>query len=266
MNLGTVANPPRGCGRLKEGGFYARGDVGSGGTLRSWSWVLGEHVIGGFNYAISAPPRSMQLVHFPATLVSGKLMTDPVDLSEFPHLRNLPSVALLDHVGSAFYTPFSFYKECAAHGPSRRIPEDIAKVIAKHCPLPILFTHDWLPIADKVIVEPLLQWAGANPEYKVYDPTPFDADWGITVRETYNGRDHWAISLMQKMDEVGKGKQRHLSKIMSAELLNDTLIAEQVYGVSWITRCVYIAKDGDTDETLEAMFSLGIEPVRPVEE
>jgi len=40
MNLRTIPNPTRGCGNLKEGGYYARGDTGVNGKLNAWSWVL----------------------------------------------------------------------------------------------------------------------------------------------------------------------------------------------------------------------------------
>jgi len=266
MQLRTISNPPRGCGRAKEGGFYARGDVGPGGTLSAWSWVLGEHLIGKFNYTISVPARQMQMIHLPATLITGKMMTTPVDLSDFPHLRNLPPICLLDHVGSAFYTPYSFYSECVQHGPSRRIPENIAKVLAGHTPIPIMFTHDWLPVVDHERIDALLAWSQNKRDRLSFDPTPLDADWGITVESNYRGRDHWIIPIIRQMHEASNGEQCHLTKIMPPELVNDTLIAEQVYGISWITSVVYVAKDGDTDEQLEAMMSLGIEPVRPSEE
>lgn len=266
MELRAVQNPTRGCGTLRKGGFYARGDQSPGGTLNAWSWVLGEHVIGGWNYSISVPARQMQVVHLPGTLVSGKMATVPLPLDDFPHLRNLPPVALLDHIGSQHYTPYSFFDECVKHGPSRRIPPSIAKAVAHHCPIPILFAHSELPCVDRALRGDLIDWSEADRERVTYEPTPFDVDWGITVDATFWGETHWMVRVLQQIDQRSGGKSCHLTKLMQPKLAENVLLSEQLYGVSWITRCVYIAQDGDTDETLENIFKLGIEPVRIVDE
>ena len=262
MELRTVENPVRGCGQLKQGGFYARGDSTPGGTLNAWSWVLGQHVIGGWNYNISATARQMQLVHLPATLATGLLATEPVPLDEFTHMRNLPRVAVLDHVGSQHYTPYAFFEECVQHGPSRRIPPDIAKAIAKNCPIPILFTHSWLPTCDQNIVADVLLWSESDVDAVTFDVTTFDPDWGITTKAEFRGETHWLIPVLREMNRRSGGQECHLTKIMPPSLVENTLLVEQLFGISWITRCVYIADANDSESKLADIFKLGIEPVR----
>lgn len=263
MELRTVPNPTRGCGHLKAGGFYARGDTGVGGRLNAWAFVLGEHVIGAWNYNIAVPARQMRIVHLPATLVSGKMSTEPIPLDDFPHLRNLPPVALLDHVGAESYTPWSFFEECGKHGPSRRIPPDIAKAIAKHTPIPILFTHAWMPLVDPHFIEQALEWSETKYADRLsYDPTPFDPEWGITTDAPFRGETHWIVPLLYQMHERSGGKQCHMSRLMTQPLSENVLTSETLLGISWITRCVYVARQEDDEDTLADIFNAGIEPVR----
>ena len=273
MELRTVPNPQRGCGQLKEGGFYARGDVGTGGTLSSWTWTLGEHVIGGKNLNISVPARQMQVINLPATLHRRQMSTEAVELFADNPLAKLPAYALLDHIGSEYYTPWSFMLECSQHGPSRRIPQNIANAIAKHCPIPIVFTHTWLPVVDEHYWADLCQWTapGVAPALWTTEPTYEVTEWGIRRDDWHGGLDrngliHWIIPTLRQMHEAGGGKEKHLSQIMPAELAENTLLSEQIYGISWITRCVYIASENDNDQTLEELMQAGIEPVRAAAE
>jgi hypothetical protein len=269
MQLRTVSNPERGCGTLKEGGFYARGDIGAHGTLAAWTWALGYHIIGAHNVFASIAARQMDIVNLPRTLIEGRPSKEAIEVLESEPLAKLPPLALIDHVGSEHYTPYSFYRECATHGPSRRIPPRIAKAIAQHTPMPIVFTHSWLPVADTKVVPDLLAWAGIKPETDAtaYIGATWQREgWGIRSKDTYSGYDHWIIPVLHEMHESSGGKEKHLTKIMPPALAENTLLAEQVYGISWISRVVYIASEDDTDETLEDILNQGIEPVRIGEE
>ena len=268
-DLREIKNPKRGCGKLHEGGCYARGDSAAGGRLAAWSWALGEHIIGGENLAITVPPRQMLLIDLPNTLRSGELssMADELPMPEQAPLRNLPRMALLDHVGSSHYTPWQFSREVLNFGPSRRIPPQIARIIAKHCPLPIVFTHSWLPMVDFSFQKALFDWAlrgdfrigdshHTSPTHSLHHP-----NWGL-LRESYHGGEHWLIPILHAMSKLSNDKVCHLTKIMPSELLENTFLHEQIFGISWITSVVYVTQEGDTDETLHDYFQNGIEPVR----
>lgn len=262
-DLPVVDDPDRGCGNLREGGCYLRGgDFSEDGTLEPWTWALGEHIIGGKNLNISAPPRSMTLVRLPETLHKRSLWTGLLAGEKLPApLAHLPAFSLIDHVGSSYYTPWSFYQETEEHGPSRRVPEDFAATIARYTPLPILFTHSWLPVVDKAIRKQLCAW-GEVPAIAHFTPTYLHPDWGIRADSAYQGDEHWIINVLRRMAMDGDNRAVHLSKIMPPELVNDTLISEQAFGISWIVRVLYVAKPTDTPERLEELLGKGIEPVR----
>lgn len=267
MQLRTVSNPERGCGRLKEGGFYARGDTSPNGMLNAWTWCLGEHCTGGLNLTISVPARQMQVINLPATLHSRRMRTEALEngvLTPDSPLRRLPPLALLDHIGSEFYTPWSFYAECSMHGPSRRIPEHMARTIAAHTPIPIVFTHSALPVADPLAVNDLIAWALDGSVFPrsvlLRSPTYLEPEWGLW-RGAYDGGNHWVVTALNKLAALGNHK-KHLTEVLPAALAEQTLMCEQVYGISWISRCIYVAAESDTEERLEDIFNKGIEPVK----
>lgn len=268
--LRTVSNPERGCGQLKEGGCYARGDMSPGGALKAWSWVLGEHIINGDNLTVTVPPRQMQIIKLPETLATRRIVLATDELTiEFPRyeddpLANLPKLALLDHVGSSYYTPFSFFSEVLREGTSRRIPQHVAKQIAPLCPIPILFSHSWLPLMDKTIVEDVIEWSNPSRDLHTtlqYEPTFEQTGWGI-YRDKGIGKDHWIIPTLEAMNRIADGKSDvHLTKIFPSIIAENTLITEQIFGISWITRAVYITTGDETPEDITRLYEDGIEPV-----
>ncbi len=263
MELRTVPNPQRGCGRLKEGGFYARGDSAPGGTLGAWSWTLGEHVIGGRNLTISVPARQMTVIRLSATLHTRRLMTEAVMLPDDSPLTKLPPFAVIDHVGSEFYTPYSFARECVECGPSRRIPANVAKAIAPYTPIPIVFTHSWLPITDAGTVNDLLAWADPRligDDNLHFSPTYERPSWGIRKGDYYGG-DHWIIPVLRRMHEASGEQEVHLTKLMPTEIVEQTLTAEQIFGISWLTRVIRVVTGEEDDAELENLLKSGIEPV-----
>jgi hypothetical protein len=222
-------------------------------------------LISGKNVFASIAARKMDVINLPRTLYEGRPSKDILELPNSNALLNLPPLALIDHIGSQHYTPYSFYRECVVHGPSRRIPHNIARAIAKHTPIPIVFTHSWLPVAHPAFVGDLLEWSGITPNHEgiaYIRPTWDNPDWGIRAKDIYHGDDHWIISVLRQMDKNSNGKEKPLTKIMPSILVENTLLAEQVYGISWINRVVYIASEEDTDEVLEDILSQGIEPVQ----
>jgi hypothetical protein len=262
----SLANPRRGCGTMKEGGFYGRGDISPNGTLNAWTWALGSHLLGALNYAVTVPARQMGVCNLPATLYTGRLVNGasglaPLDLPE--SIKALPIGAVIDHIGSAHYTPWQFAQEVRALGPSRRIPENVAKVIAKHTPIPIVFTHSHMPLVpdDEKIAGPLKDWANV-PDDAFYGPTPFMEGWGLNHGDK-KGEEHWIIPILRALDLLGvTGENSLLKSGLGGDVTAQLLMTEQIIGISWITRCVYIAPEGETDERLSEIEAAGIEPVR----
>lgn len=264
MIINTISNPERGCGTLKEGGFYARGDLGNDSNLSTWTWTLGDGIMGGNNYAIEATPRQMQLINLPSTLDVGRAVYEPDGLPltvPGDHaLRQLPDIAMLDHVGSSFYTPWSFAGEAMAEGPSRKIPPQIAKIIAPYTPMPILFTHSWMPMVDPSRLDELIEWTELDPDFSYFGRTPDIPGWGLGAQDDH-GIDHWFTTILVMMHSV-KGKVTELSRVMPTPLCEDVLTVEQVFGLSWITRVIYIAPEEADEDDLYPILMDGIHPVR----
>jgi len=263
MQLRTLPDTERGCGTLKEGGFYCRGDRSPNGTLQAWVWALGQHIIGGQNYTVTVPARQMQVINLPQTLLRMRLVSDVKeprgDIRWTDNFERLPVVAVIDHIGADNYTPWSFAQECRDMGPSRRIPENVAKVIAQHCPMPILFTHSDMPLVDERVLDEVSRWADV-PAGAAFEPAPFAPRWGLN-RNDYRGDDHWIIPVLEQLHR-SKATANNLIKHLPAPVAENILFAEQLLGISWITRCVYIAPEGESEERLQDIFNSGIEPVR----
>lgn len=265
MFLERVANPERGCGQLQQGGCYAQGTTSESGTLNAWTWCLGEGLIGGANYNVTAPPRMMDFIRLPETLQMFKALKEEIDLV-FPALRRLKRFALLDHVGENNYTPHQFAMECRAFGASRRIPEKIAAGIAKHTPIPIVFTHSQIPVVDAdAPIGELLKLCGVpeiDIENRYYDPVHTNDDWGMTIRD-WDGSSHWLTPLLA---HFAANSSKHLTQILPPPLCDHVLFTEQIFGISWITRVVYVATGTETEDDLNKLLEQGIQPVQIEEE
>lgn len=264
-----IANPTRGCGTLKQGGFYASGEGSPNGILRMWTWLLGSMYMGADakNLMWEIPPRAMQVINLQASLHT--LIPCPhfdVEIPENSPAIFLPKIALVDHVGSNHYTPWQFAQEVLVHGPSRRISEQVARQIAGHTPLPIVFTHDWMPLADKGSVAALSIWANDGSaafwEGKRYEPTWEHEGYGLTIRHEYDGSDHWMIPIMQAIHETAGGKVAPLHKIMEHPLAENVLTSEQPLGVSWVNQVRYVTTGDESQKQLDNLCLSGIEPVR----
>jgi hypothetical protein len=132
-------NPKRGCGTKVPGGFYAETEMSRGGVLNLWTWLLGDGLEGGINCLLNIPPRRAIYGNLAASLVIGEFVGADVPMEGigifdalhemFDGLRGRTAdIALFDHVGSQYYTPWSFAQEVMAYGPSRRIPPALARV------------------------------------------------------------------------------------------------------------------------------------------
>lgn len=260
----SVSNPTRGCGTLKQGGFYARGTSGPGGILLQWTWLLGHmwDGEGAKNLTWEVPPRAMQIINLPFSIYHETIVQD-LDLVKLADTQpfTLPTLALADHVGSNHYTSWQFAQECQAHGPSRRIPRAIAAQIAQMTPIPIVFTHDWMPLSPGAGFIPLIEWTN-DAALRYEGPTWEREGYGFTIRDTYDGSDHWVLPVLQAMHEQAGGHVKGLEKIMPVTLTEFIVTTEQALGVSWINEVQYIVEGNETDEELEQLTLDGIEPVQ----
>ena len=182
-------------------------------------------------------------------------------------LQRVPRMALLDHVGSSHYTPFSFAREVEAFGASRRVPRDVAARIAAHLPLPLVFSHAWMPILEQSPYIPeIYNLLFALDEIASdvfnathnFDPTYADPEWGLRSGQ-HTGKDHWIIPLLKYLGF--DGKEAPLSKFFPKSVTETIMMAETIFGATWVTRAVYVTQGDETDDELERLIDQGIEPV-----
>jgi len=259
MNI-YFANPARGCGTKKRGGYYAESEMEAGGILNMWTWLLGDGLEGGENCLLSIPPRRAIYGNLAASLALGEFI--PLDApTDFNGLEGFyealkgrtSSVALFDHVGSKFYTSWAFATEAKQYGPSRRIMPAMAEELAKYVPLPIVFTHSQMPLfRDEVeraeavyFIEELM---GVNGADLSMEAIWFNQEWGI-----YSGNDagdsHYMTYILSLMWRLKKWTDKQDDLYQEArKFFNGLNYAEQPFGVSWITRVGYVPKN-DADET-----------------
>lgn len=266
MALRAIKNPNRGCGTLKAGGTYVRADADGGPSqLEVWSWLLGSGREGQLNYHWKAAPRGVELINLPASIYFNEVITDDTELPDdaADNIKALPRMALLDHVGATFYSPHSFAEETKLYGPSRRIPEPIAKIIAPFVPIPIIFVHSQIPIVDSGRLTDLVDWAQLplNSEV-VIAPTPTFPNWGINDTD-WHGNEHWMTDVLKAIHIATKGKQVEPEKFLPATLASAVSMYEQTFGVSWVTSVVNVVpKGGYAAKKMADLYSVGIEPVQ----
>jgi hypothetical protein len=216
----SISNPQRGCGTLVKGGYYAQSSFGQFGLLQS-AWCFGSCADGGHGVVITGhPKRAQQVIYLAETLMNGgNWQSGLVTGNWLPSLYNLPEMAILDHVGSNNYTPWSFAQEVFTYGVSRRITPDLARRIGKDfgANIPILFTHSQMPFM-------------ADYDPSIHYPTFADEKWGIYLGDK-NGSDHPMIPIIRKWDGT---------------------VLEQPFLLSWITNVVYI-HDENNPELSEMM-------------
>ena len=255
MNYNKISNPKRGCGTLQKGGYYLRSELSPWGKLSAWSWLLGECYMGGINLALSPPARGMTIINLPATVHYRRIVTENLDFEVWhPAIANLPKVALLDHVGSKHYNPYTFWHETRSHGVSRRVDEYTASVIKDNLPIPIVFTHEQIPMYTDTAQRNDLMLV-SNPQRfdysddsKHFVPTWFNNDYGLLSRG-YTGSDHYMPYTLAEYFIDGQKPPKNLQFV------------EQTFGVSWITECAYVKRDDDDDRKLEEIASSDIRVV-----
>lgn len=131
-------NPPRGCGRKRQGFYLESGPGSAWGRLNLVTMCTGDLKIGGENILCEIPPRGVQKFAPIDTFRMGEVCFDTAhaptpnsrqDIYEIVRNGTKPW-GLIDHVGSNRYSPVSFIKELHEYGASRRVPEELAKEVA----------------------------------------------------------------------------------------------------------------------------------------
>jgi hypothetical protein len=258
------ANPKRGCGTKKKGGFYLEGgELDEGGTLWTATYFFGSGLlvdmdsIRGVN--IQVPPRQMNIHNIPGTIANAQLEPAtskfvPVDTANWTVYQNLKGkrvkrLGIIDHVGSSYYTPWTFSEETRMLGPSRRTTEEfaftVAALIQRYGPIPVLFTHSEIPVFETAVDrEDALTTLMMEPSRKMLEPTWLWEDFGM-----YAG-----------MDPGNTHYMRHILRAMdSGETFDNVMTIEQPFVASWYTRVTYtLPEDGRINDKIQNMYDAGL--------
>lgn len=280
-------NPKRGCGTKKHDSFYAEADVGQGGHLASWCWLLGDGLVGGDILPMRIPPRGQVIINPAATLTlrdlfvaDGPFQPLTSDQAEvYTHYKNRTKhIGVGDHVGSEHYSAFSFAKETAYYGPSRKMAPDMAKIMAhiiyQAGPVPILFSHARVPLfkadVNIEVMQQLIDEAeadyiklpgtGIDWQSKNYEATWLHSDFGMSARlDHYLGKDHFMVAILQALDMVDR-QWSEVSHLKSWQALkskfNKMIFYEQAIGLSWLTRVSYTLPASDSRYKPEFLQSI----------
>lgn len=276
-----AVNPPRGCGRKKAGGFYLGAGFSMRGKLLPVAHLFGEAKRGGENPTFLVPPRQVVFGNLAASLVLGEFVSvdTPISAEAFEQ-DGLPAMGKLyeslamradtevafDHVGSRHYTAWQFAEELRQYGPSRRVPERLAQLIAPRLPIAIVFTHSQIPVFDSyedrdILIELLREVRGDIHELEHADAVWLRPHWGLYASND-NGEVHamrpilWAIDRLK--NDPGLPGREPIWADISAELGAVTMI-EQAFACSWITKVDYVLKPGESAaEVATPLASKGI--------
>lgn len=257
----------RGCGSLVPGGFYAQSEPSSRGSLRAWTWTLGTMIdaSGAHNVLLSPPRRGQMIINLPATLASGRLVISPTEHEherEYPGLRNVPRAGLIDHVGSAYYTAWSFANEIMRAGVSRRVTSDMARLIAPYVPMPILFTHHDIPLPDEGMAADMeaAAWDENVPDDLVRLPSFALPTWGTRNAQPQ----HWGERVLRWIAQARDGRDSSLPPY-APDQWQTVPMMEQAFGLSWVCSVVYVSKGDEEVRFIDDLYAAGIEPVRVTE-
>lgn len=258
------ANPKRGCGTKKKGGFYLEGgELDEGGTLYTATYFFGTGLLEDMDTVrgvnIHVPPRQMNIHNIPGTIANAQLEAAtskfvPVDTENwalYQHLKGgrVKRLGIIDHVGSSYYTPWTFSEETRMLGPSRRTTEDfaftVAGLIQRFGPIPVLFTHSEMPVFEtEVDREDALTALMLEPSRKMLQATWFWGDFGM-----YNGMNPGITHYM-----------RHVLRAMNnGETFDNVTTIEQPFVASWYTRVTYtLPEDGKVSDKIQQMYDAGL--------
>lgn len=275
-----MSNPVRGCGTKKRDSFYAEGTIKSGGALHAQTWFLGDGVDN--IIPVNIPPRKMMYGNIAATFAAGEVILADVDfiprqweVELFDRmLLATKQFGIYDHVGKDNYSAYSFSEELGLYGPSRKMPKETAVIFAKlihqRGPLPIVFSHDRMPVfrsetqRDAFVELVLQRWPNAEPENGYdYDPVWCNDNWGMYARKNqYNGWRNYLTGVLAFLDSIDRDWKVNKNDpiyIQAKSILDNCIFQEQFFSASWITRISYtLPEDGQIDESLINIPGLNI--------
>jgi hypothetical protein len=241
---------PRKCGNLQKGGCYGFAEVGEGGSLKAWVWLMAKPI----NNMIrcDVPDRTQVIIDPQMTLNESQLWLaewQEKPKITFPHLLLVPGVGIADHVGKKFYTPFEFALECVERGPSRHLSPQIAKQLAEIVPCPVFFSHDEIPQPEdeKQLADLLAIIDPVSSDVMIDMFTTWLAPGFGLVTGSPSWTNHPLVQILAALDHL---KPKDKTEIKHSQAL---------FGVSWITKVAYILED-EEKEVPEDLAEAGIIP------
>lgn len=258
-------NPPRGCGTKVEGACYLGADMGAGGMLSPFTWLVSSGVAedpaGHFS---TVPHRGCYLGDMALSLVVGETildgfappsLTDSEGLARYSDYRaKMGRYNLMDHVGQESYRPMQFANEVRAYGPSRRVPEAVAALIVDLVPIPVIFFTPlpvWRSMDAFATAVGLAEVVCARGEADIADtrtePTWDWEEWGVFAGNNH-GDLHGTAVIMDAYERLTTaphtyGQTREAQRL--TRLLDAARWKQQPFGVSFITRVDYVLKAGE---------------------
>lgn len=277
-------NPERGCGTKANDACYAEGgEFSAQGTLMPWTWLLGDGLTE--NIYLEVPPRQIVTINPVATITLRSLIGGawPFEIPEkqralFNRLSEATkNVGVADHVGTKYYSPFSFATECIDLGPSRRISKDMAKELAEaiweHGPIPMLFTHSRMPVfrheENRVRAMNLVkecyekEWDNWD-QFNYIEPTWLHENWGM-YGDNWLGQQHYILPILTTisiMDQAWRKVSDSESwKRFKMFFTNKDYVQfiEQPFGMSWLCKVSYtLDENGQADPEMVDVPGLNI--------
>lgn len=279
----------RGCGEKTYDSAYVEGpDEGAGGMLRRWAWVLGN----GYRDIITLkiPARIVVICNPAATIAAREFINtlDPV-FHKIPFLepsydvraayrriaQKTKTVGVADHVGKDNYSAYSFASEVVRMGPSRKVPpqlaSELAQIIWDSGPIPMLFTHDRMPVfnnpaqleeAVDLAANCLEDLIPIDPDAMEWVPTWEMEGWSQYATTPDDGYDHVLVPILRVLGTIEKDwsdvkddKRYQLAR----SFFSNIRMVEQPFGLSWMGKVTYTAdQEGNySDQAKRSMHIYG---------
>lgn len=164
---------PRECGDLKEDSYYGGGELVPGGILEAVSWLLGpmwdvdlgggETGVGMMEVGGMVPPRTQVEINPTESIYRSGLWLREWGTYDRDYTVHAGDFGLADHIGSSYYTPWSYADETKSRGANRKVTDKNARKWAEEVPFVVFCTHSDIPFfRDQVHAERFLSWAQGN--------------------------------------------------------------------------------------------------------
>ena len=258
-------NPPRGCGRKRQGFYLESGPGSAWGRLNLVTMCTGDLKIGGENILCEIPPRGVQKFAPIDTFRMGEVCFDTAHAPTPNNRQDIYEIVrngtkpwgLIDHVGSNRYSPVSFIKELHEYGASRRVPEELAKEVAGlmgmgFVAIPMFFTHSRIPFlqdgAEFTIISDAatLAYRASGTSHLWTDASYTHPRWGMRV-ERWNGvnvSDPALAWYILNLAEAALESEEDSVYAHARPLFENCRYHEQLLCATWIRQVTYATADG----------------------